>query len=108
MGAIDERLGEIELAAVAQIGREPVEELLEDAVLHPGLEPPMARRWRWISARKVCPRCAGAEDPEHAVDDVTWVPPGAASLLRGTPALTRGEASLDRVPLLVGEIHPHL
>jgi hypothetical protein len=108
VGAVDEGLGQVELAAVTKIFRQPPEHLLEDLALHPRLEAAMAGRRRRIATREVRPRRAGAKYPHDAVDDVTRISPGSATLRRDPFPFTSREAALDRIPLLVGEVHPHL
>lgn len=108
MGAVDVRFAEVELAAISEVGRETSEHSLQHAVLDPRLESSMARRrWR-VAPGQVRPGGPGAQDPEHAIDDITWVSPRPAALLRRALPLAPGEAAFDRVPLLVGEVHPHL
>jgi hypothetical protein len=108
VGAIDERLGEVELAAITQVGSEPPKKALEHAVLDPGLKPSVTRRRRRIPTGEIGPRRAGAQDPQHAVDDIARISPRSAALLRGAFPLARREAAFDRIPLLVREVHPHL
>lgn len=105
MGAIDVRLGQVELAAIAEILGELAENSLERLVRDPRLESPMARLIRRVSARHVCPRRARSEHPQHAVDDRPRFLPGSAALLGRALELLGGETAFDRFPLLIGEVH---
>jgi hypothetical protein len=106
MGAIDERFCQVELAAIAQVFSESPKHSLKCPVLNPCLKASMTGLMRWISARQVGPRRTGAKDPHHAIYDVTRIAPRAAALrTRPLPLLAR-KAAFDRVPLLVGEVHP--
>ena len=106
MGAIDERLGEIDLPAVPKVLSESSEHPLEDPVLDPFLESAVAGRGRGIAPGEVSPRRAGSEHPQHAIHDISRVTPRPTALWRSPSSLTAWEAPLDLVPLLVGEVHP--
>ena len=68
MGAIDEGLSQIDLAANAQILGERFHELPEHARLDPFLHSTVNRLiWR-VLARKCFPRGACPKDPEHSVE----------------------------------------
>ena len=108
MGAIDKRLCEIEFAAIAEILGQGSQHPGEHAVLRPCFEPAVARRrWR-VATRQVRPRCARSQDPQHAVHDVPWIPPRPSALRAARLLLPLRKGVLDRVPLLIGEVHPHL
>ncbi len=59
MGAIDEGLGQINLAALAQVLGERFENLPEHAVLDPLLHSAMTGLVRRVFARQCFPRCTG-------------------------------------------------
>jgi hypothetical protein len=108
MGAIDVRLGQIEFSSIAEIFGEAPKHSLQDAVLHPILKSAMTRRWRRIPSRKIRPGCASPQDPQDTVEDVPRIPPRPATLVSAALPLAARESHLDRFPLLVGEVHPHL
>lgn len=103
MGAVDEGLSQIQLAAVAQILSELAQYTLERLVFEPRLKSPMTCLvWR-VAPRQVRPWRARAEHPEHAVNDIAGFLPRPAAFLRRPLQLLGGETALDRVPLLIGE-----
>ena len=65
-----------------QVLRQAREQVAEDAVLPPLLEPPMAGLVRQVAIRQVMPRRAGALDPQHPVEHRTRVAPRAAAAVR--------------------------
>jgi hypothetical protein len=56
-----------------------------------------------VALRQVAPGGAGTQDPQDAVEDVPWVPPGPAFAVR--PARRIGDQGLQDLPLLVGKVH---
>ena len=108
MGAVDESLGEVQLAAIVQVFRQAMKEALEHAVFNPLLEPSVARRWRRIATRKIGPRCAGPKHPQHTVHHVARIAPRSTTLGARTLPLLAREDAFDGVPLLIGEVHPHV
>jgi len=106
MGAIDERLGQIEFAAIAKIFGESAKHPLQRSVFNPRLKSSVTGLIRRVSAGQVCPWRTGPKDPHHAVDDVTWIPPRASTFGTGSLPLLARKGAFDRVPLLVGEVHP--
>jgi hypothetical protein len=60
VGAINEALGQIELAPVGKVVGETLKDLLEDAACHPRLVAAMDRLICGISLRKLCPGRSGA------------------------------------------------
>jgi hypothetical protein len=85
-----------------QVLRQAREQVTEDAVLPPLLEPPMAGLLRRVAIRQVTPRRAGAQDPQHPVEHRTRVALRAAAAVR-PPLLF--EQRLDDRPLRVGQVH---
>jgi hypothetical protein len=108
MGAVDKGLCEIEFAAIAQILGKRAQHPREHTVLRPGLEPSVTRSRRRIATWQVSPRGARPQDPQNAVHDVAWIAPGPSALGAARLTLLPRKGILDRVPLLVGEVHPHL
>jgi len=104
VGAVDECLGQVELAAFLQVLGERSQHFLERPLAHPALESPMACLIRRIATRQVLPRRASPEDPKHAVHDVARIAEGSA-----TPIVDRGlfvgQQRANELPLLVGEVH---
>ena len=68
----------------------------------------MAGRVRWVPRRHVCPRCSGPKHPEDAVQDVARVAPRPTALPRRSLQLGAGYEVANRLPLLVGQVHPPL
>lgn len=103
MGAIDEGLGQIDLAAITQVLCECLEDSPEHTVLNPLLHPAVTRLvWR-VLARQCLPRCSSPEDPEHSVENAASSdarPPFAVFANVGL-----GDQRLDDTPLLVSELH---
>ena len=103
MGAIDEGLGQIDLAAVSQIFPERLEDFPEHAVLDPLLHPAVAGLVRRVFARQRLPRCPGPKDPEHSVENATSF--DAWTTLAVFARLGLWDQRLDNTPLLVSELH---
>ena len=104
MGPVDESLCQVQLSATTQVLGECSKDLLQRAVAHPTLKPPVTGLVRRIARRKILPRCAGAEDPQDAVKNVPRIairPPPDALLDR----LFLREKRLKYSPLLFGEVH---
>ena len=81
---VDERFREIELAAVAEILRETLQEPFEPARALPSLKAPMTRLIRRIARRQIVPGRAGAEHPQHAVQHRARVGPRPSATI-GSP-----------------------
>jgi len=79
MGAVDESLAEVELAALNQIISKSLQRLLKYAVADPTLEATKARRVRRIAIWRVGPRGAGAKNPQHTVENIARVAPGSSA-----------------------------
>jgi len=106
MGAVDERLCQVQLAAIAKVLGELAQDLLEGLVLHPCLKSPMTCLIRRVATRQVRPRCAGAKHPKNAIHDSARFLPRTPTLLGRPLQLFDGKAAFDRRPLLIGEVHP--
>jgi TPR repeat protein len=65
----------------------------------------MARLIRRISRRQVRPGSSGAEDPEHAVKNVSCRAPRAATFAARRTQFSTRNVRLDGAPLRVGQIH---
>lgn len=105
MGAIDERLCKIDLAALLEIFRQAAKHLRKHSVLYPLLKVAMTRRGRRIAAGQIAPRCAGAQHPQDAVHHVARVTPRSATLRARSFALGPRKVRPKDFPLLVGEVH---
>jgi len=103
MGAVDEGLGQINLAALAQVFRERLEHLPEHALGDPFLHPAMTGLIRRVLTRKCFPRSSGPEDPQHSVENTSRI--NARSTFTVLPDLWLGNQRLDNTPLLVSELH---
>jgi len=103
MGAINEGLSQIDLAAITQVRSERLEDPPEHAVSHPLLHPPVTRLIRRVLARQCLPRCSGPKDPEHAVENAASVDARPTFAVFTNVGLW--DQRLDNAPLLVGELH---
>jgi hypothetical protein len=63
MGAVDESLGQVELACIAQVFRQGLKHFLEDTTLNPALESTVHRLIGRVAPWEVCPLRARAEHP---------------------------------------------
>ncbi len=54
-GAVNETFGQIEFAAVFQVSGECFQDALERPILHPPLEPAVARLVRWVPIQQIRP-----------------------------------------------------
>jgi hypothetical protein len=105
-GGVDEALGQIQFAAVAQVLRQRVQDLVEHAAAHPLLEAAMTRRWGRIPIRHILPGRAGAQHPQDAIEDLAIVAPGTASSVGSTAG--RGNQWFENAPLFILEFHGSL
>ena len=107
MGAVDERFGEVQLAASLQIFGKRVQNTVDGPVAHPVLKSAVAGLIRRITGREVLPRSTGAKDPQHAVQDVARIAirPTSNALLH---RLLDGKQRPQQIPLVVGEVHRNL
>ncbi len=103
MGAIDEGLGQINLAANTQVLRERFENSPEHAVRHPLLHSAVTRLVRRVLARKRLPRSSGPQDPKHSVENAASFDARTTFAVLANFGL--GDQRLDNTPLLVGELH---
>ena len=101
-GRIDERLGEINLSAVAEIFGEALEQPIETATALPLLKAPMAGLIGRIASRQIVPRRAGAQHPEYAVEHGPRIRPRAPPSIGAAP---RTERRFEHRPLRVSEVH---
>lgn len=103
MGAIDEGLGQIDLAALTQVFRERLENFPEHALHHPFLHSPVAGLVRRVLARKRFPRSSGPQDPQHSVENASRF--DARTTFAVLADFRLGDQRLDNTPLLVSELH---
>jgi hypothetical protein len=101
-GRVDERFTEIDLPAIAEILREALEQSIEPPASLPLLKTAMARLIRRIAPRQVRPQRAGAQHPQHPVQDGARIGPWPAATIRPY-AWPKGRR--QHGPLLVSEIH---
>ena len=105
MGAVDERFGEVDFAALVKVSRERGEDPIEHALALPLLKASKASRVWWVATGHVRPRSSGAKHPEDPVQDVARITPRPTALRSGPLSLGSGNELLDRLPLLVLQIH---
>jgi hypothetical protein len=80
--AIDETLGEIQATSLFDIPHQHSQDLFENTLLNPFLEPAMARLVWWIPVGHVMPGRSGAQDPQNAIQDRSVIDPRAAFAIR--------------------------
>ena len=105
MGAVDVRLSQVELAAIAKIFGQAAQDALERLVFDPRLKSSVAGLIGRIPPRHISPWSPRSKHPQHAIDDCSRFFPRAAPLLGSALQFLGGKAALDRVPLLIGEVH---
>src|ERR1700689_821436 len=103
MGAIDEGLGQIDLAAVPQVFCERLEDFPEHALRAPLLQAAMTGLVRRVLTRKRFPRSSGPKDPEHPVENASRF--DARTTLAIFAHFGLRDQRLDNTPLLVSELH---
>ncbi len=106
MAAVDECFGDVDLAPLVEVARERSEYPIEHTFAFPFLEATKACRVRRISSGHVCPRRAGAEHPQNAVQNITRIAPRSPTFRCCAAPLGSRNELLDRLPLLVLEVHP--
>jgi alanyl-tRNA synthetase len=103
VGAINEGLGQIYLAAVTQVFCERLEDLPEHAVRDPLLHSPMTGLVRRVLTRQRFPRSSGPKDPKHPVENASRL--DARTTLAVFAYFGLRDQRLDNTPLLVSELH---
>jgi len=103
MGAIDEGLSQIDLAAITKVLGERLEDLHEDSFVHPFLHPAMAGLVRRVLGRKRFPRRTRPKNPQHSIENATRLDTRAS--LAVLSRLPDRDQRLDNTPLLIGELH---
>jgi hypothetical protein len=63
VSAVDECLGQIDLAALVKVSREGHKDSVQNAFPLPLLKAVVARLIRRVAARQICPRRTRAQDP---------------------------------------------
>lgn len=97
MNAHDRAVDHLHLATVGL--HDGIHQLVPDAGFPPAIEAVVDRRVGTIALRQIAPRRAGAQDVEHAVDDLPIV-------LRLWPSPVHRQHRLDDAPLEFREIVP--
>jgi hypothetical protein len=105
MGPVDIRFSEIDAAATTQIFSEPVKQSLQHTVFDPTLKPSVTCLIGRISTRQIGPRCAGAQNPQHTVENRPWMRERPTTISAAPDSLISRNEVFDRLPLLVGEVH---
>ncbi len=99
-GAVDEGLGDVELASLVQVIGKSMQHPLDRAVPAPALEATVTGLIGRVSLRQILPRCTGTKDPQDAVQYVARIAPrptpASGSMRRG------GHQDLKERPLSVG------
>jgi hypothetical protein len=103
VGAIDEGLGQIDLAALTQVVCERGEDFPEHAVRHPLLHAAVTRLIRRELARQCFPWRPRPEDPQHPVENAARF--DARTTFAVLADFRLRDQRLDNTPLLVSELH---
>ena len=99
---VDKGFGEIDLAAIAQVLGESLEQAIQPATALPLLKAAMAGLIGRIPPRQIVPRRAGPQHPEHAVQDGPRVGPRPPAMIGAPTGTKRG---FEHGPLGVSEVH---
>ena len=59
---------------------------------------------RPVSVGQILPRGSGAQNPQHAIEDLASIAPGPAAPIG--PHWVLGEDGTNDIPLVFGQIHP--
>jgi hypothetical protein len=102
VGGVDERFGEINFAAVAEILGEPLQQPVEATGALPLLKASMTGLIGRIAHGQVVPGRAGAQDPEHAVQHRARIGPRASAAIR---PCARAKRRFEYGPLGVSQVH---
>src|SRR5213592_3510829 len=103
MGAINEGLRQIDLAALTQVFCERFEHFPEHAGRYPLLHAAVTRLVRRVLTRQRFPRRSGPENPEHSVENTARF--DARTTFAVLANFRLGNQRLDNTPLLVSELH---
>lgn len=88
----------VKLALLVSLRLQGLKRLLPDALLGPAVEPGRAGSPRTVATGNVAPGCAGAKDPEDAVDDGAMVFVGIALFL----CFLGWQQRFELLPLVIG------
>jgi len=80
VGSVDECFRQIDLAAIAEVFRQPSKQPFEYTLAHPLLVPTVTRLIRRKSSRQIRPWGTGAQHPQHRVHDWARILKRATSL----------------------------
>jgi hypothetical protein len=101
-GRIDEGFTQIDLTPVPQVFGQALQQTIKPSGSLPQLEAAMTRLVRWIARGQVVPRRAGAQHPQHAVQDRARIHPRASAAIGATAG---AEGRFEHGPLGVGQVH---
>ena len=101
-GRVDEGLTEIDFAAVAEVFREALQQAVEAPGALPELKAAMTRLIGRIAPRQIVPGRAGAQHPQHPVEDGARIAPRTPTSIGPPP---RAKRRFEHGPLGVSEIH---
>jgi len=104
VGSVDECFCQIDLAAIAEILRQPSQQPFENALAYPLLIPTVARLVRRVPRRQIHPRRARTHQPKQSIHDVAWIAIGPSSNTLLDRLFFREKRPYEG-PLLVGEVH---
>lgn len=88
------------------MGGQGQENSFQDARTHPVLEASMDGLVRAVSVGQILPGRAGAQDPQHPVEDPAAIAPRSAAAVGAYRIF--GEDGFDEIPLFIGDVHPPL
>lgn len=101
-GRVDESLTEINLAAVAEVFGQALQQPIEPATALPLLKAAMTGLIGRVPRRQIAPGRARAQHPEHAVQHRPRIGPRPAPAIGAPP---RAERRFEDRPLGVSQVH---
>ena len=104
-GGVNERLLQSEFSARQQVFAQRPQDAVQHAGLLPLLKAPMAGLVRTVSRRKVVPRRAGPQNPQHPIQHAASIAPAApAPVCPLSTFLLPLHQGFHILPLRIGEI----
>ncbi len=102
-GAIDETLGQIQPAPIADVDDQCFQDALHHPRANPLLEATVTGLIRRVSSGQIAPRSSGAQHPENPIQDFPGIPPWPTAPIGS--ARRFGDQRLENFPLFVRQVH---
>src|ERR1039458_9448609 len=97
VGAVHQPQVPVDFALLIQANSQRLENAVEGAIASPAVEAVVDAFPFSVPFGQVTPRCAGAENPQHAVKHGAMIVPSSAASLFG-------EQSLDEIPMSIAQL----